>query len=93
MIVEDPTAPVIPKTVPKFFAVIATTVSTEIISRVVTATIQYLGEEIPIKSRIIWRSGWEKSGMLKHIVTTIATRQIRTRTSLIGNESRTLFVT
>ena len=69
MIVEDPTAPVIHKTVPKFFAVIATTVSTEIISRVVTATIQYstghlqrtgqLGEEIPIKSRIIWRSGWD----------------------------------
>ena len=41
MIVDDPIAPVIPSTVPRFLATMATTVSIEMITRVTSATFQY----------------------------------------------------
>lgn len=67
MIVEEPMAPVIPKTVPRFFAMMATIVSTTTIMMVMSAIIQYSRTQIistgilfsltPIRSRIINRRG------------------------------------
>lgn len=46
MIVDDPIAPVIPSTVPKFFATIATMVSIEMITMVTIATFQYSTQSV-----------------------------------------------
>lgn len=112
MIVEEPMAPVIPKTVPRFFAMMATIVSTTTIMMVMSAIIQYSRTQIistgilfsltPIRSRIINRRGWDywlfimdvstNRGMLKHMLITIATRQIMIEMSSTGNESNTLLV-